>query len=75
MLNQAASCGDHWYTCVFIHSFLICLLICLFVSIKVHDMSELKEVYAIIDIEEDKGIKFLAGFVEIEDKCINMYAC
>ena len=27
-------------------------------SIKIHDMLELKEVYAIIDVEEEKGMPY-----------------
>ena len=33
-----------------------CMLLYCHISIKIHDMLELKEVYAIIDIEEEKGM-------------------
>ena len=31
------------------------LVVPLLYSIKIHDLSELKEVYSIIDVEEEKG--------------------
>lgn len=54
-LNQAASCGDNRYVIInLVQVYYLCVPnLC---SIKIHDMEELKEVYTIIDIEEEKGI-------------------
>ncbi len=42
----------------YIHTYIVILCVHVFhlFSIKIHDLSELKEVYTIVDIEEEKGM-------------------